>query len=385
MKRQLLVLFLVLNFSFTAQAEENLVTEEFKVNWENRFENGVLFFLKGLEASSHIGVDFGVSPFEIAKNKVLNDLKNQNPEAFKALEDNRDKYKPHLETYKKSNKGEDEKYNELKAQLKAAVKGDKKAEKWVEDNVTKDNVSQTVTALEQIDSALENESSYTIAIKPFVKLWLEPMMLGLDFPLAYVLTGDEGSFNLGNIGLWTNYYIPFGQTIPIHLTLGFGLNIPTASKKADKFSQANPTLYSDYSQGYFTMGPSLGFGFDLEYFLFHSELSSYFSVPVEDGLSDRSYLKYGLSGILSPIDLINIVAEMMYYQGLNGFDESSFDAMFLALGLRLDFLGFKPGLAIQMPVIRDEKGSVATSSSDYSNNVDKLAKFNILFTLAWEL
>jgi len=76
---------------------------------------------------------------------------------------------------------------------------------------------------------------------------------------------------------------------------------------------------------------------------------------------------------------------MMYYQGLNGFDESSFDAMFLALGLRLDFLGFKPGLAIQMPVIRDEKGSVATSSSDYSNNVDKLAKFNILFTLAWEL
>ena len=66
---------------------------------------------------------------------------------------------------------------------------------------------------------------------------------------------------------------------------------------------------------------------------------------------------------------------MINYQGLSGFsDKDNFDVLIMSGGLRLDFLGFKPGFSISGPISRnlDELDETAQ---------DNLAKYSVLVSL----
>ena len=382
MKNIILSLAIQLNFLlflYPAFAEEAAtgMTVEREIKWDQRFTNASLFFLNSQITETQIGLDVSISPYKIATAALAEQLQRENEEVYNILKDNREETKKVIDDYnalRDQGAINDEGLNQLKTQLKENIgKENQQYSKFIDEIKTTEDLDTAVKYIEAVNEGLEDSQSF--AIRPFAKIWLEPVAISLDFPMVGFLKGDQEQFSLGNLSLGASYYIPFGEAVPVSLSLGLGLRVPTAQDEARQLIVTDPISYPLYDKNFLTISPELGFGVDLEVFIIQAVFQANISNSLEDGVESRNFLKYGLASIFSPIDLFNVVFEVINYQGLSGFsDEDNFDVLVMSGGLRLDFLGFKPGFSISGPISRDLDKLDETAK-------DNLAKYSVLVSL----
>jgi len=213
----------------------------------------------------------------------------------------------------------------------------------------------------------------------------KPLSFNLEIPMAGFNRGEISEFYLGNVGLGLKHFTYLGSTIPIALVFGIDTYLPTGKEKASKVSNNNPLQATRFTYGMASIIPYVSTGIDLEFILVQAHLDYMMLNQTKEGTSSKA-VRYGASVILSPLDLINLVAEAEGIKGL-GDESKHLTSLNVAAGILFDLWILKAGLVVRTPVVKpeqsllsemDENTAVQGATVDPSN-------VNIMITtaLAW--